>query len=161
MAGAILGTLSSINSQGHLTVKDCSFVECSSDNLGGALNVWAFHSCMITDCLIKDCFSGGTGAIYLQQGGEETSSISLTRVAFVNNSLGQSEESAAHHCVPEDKTNFVDVALNYLYGELDRTLSISDCYTTCAANSIGMHVTTNFIKPEESCTRLFDDAFNK
>ncbi|KAK2945570.1 hypothetical protein BLNAU_19527 [Blattamonas nauphoetae] len=71
-----------------LTVQDCSFVECSSPSRGGAFDLTKFMSYVINDCLVKDCSSLTTGGINLWQLYHNQTSISFTRVAFVNNSVG-------------------------------------------------------------------------
>ncbi|KAK2950736.1 hypothetical protein BLNAU_14407 [Blattamonas nauphoetae] len=61
----------------------------------------------------------------------------------------------------DDTTAFVDVYLNYLACDIQPTVSIDDCYTTCATDIIGMHMTANRGTPQKSIVRVFDEAFNK
>ncbi|KAK2950737.1 hypothetical protein BLNAU_14408 [Blattamonas nauphoetae] len=65
-----------------LTLQDCSFIECSSDQFGGALWVVRSPSCVLIDCLVQDCYSPASGAIHFKPLHEIPSSITLTRVAF-------------------------------------------------------------------------------
>ncbi|KAK2955374.1 hypothetical protein BLNAU_9602 [Blattamonas nauphoetae] len=162
MSGDAGGLYGYIFSTKTLTVKDCSFVECSSGNLGGAFTVSGSGSCVISDCLVKDCFSGESGAIRFDtESYYQPSSISLTRVAFVNNSVGQNEDSSFSMNSVAETTVFVDACLNYIDGNPKPTISIVECFTTCAPNSIGMLMTVNSYTPEESTVRVDDDEFKK
>ncbi|KAK2948004.1 hypothetical protein BLNAU_17040 [Blattamonas nauphoetae] len=144
-----------------LTLQDCSFVECLADSTGGAFHLEYFESCVMTDCLVKDCCSGKYGAITFEQSANNPWSISLTRVAFANNSVGQNTDSSASMNSADDTTAFVDVHLNYLDSSNHPTISIEDYFTTCATNSIGMFMTANRYTPQETIVRVFDDEFNK
>ncbi|KAK2943536.1 hypothetical protein BLNAU_21553 [Blattamonas nauphoetae] len=142
-----------------LTMLGCSFIECSSDGIGGALHVKEFGSCVLTECLFQDCSSNVRGAIRFQPADVHPSSISLTRVAFANNSVGQNEGSSVSVNSAEDPTSFVDVYLDYLDCDVRPTLSIIACFTTCDTNNIGMLMTDNRGTPEQSTVSVFDDAF--
>ncbi|KAK2945549.1 hypothetical protein BLNAU_19506 [Blattamonas nauphoetae] len=158
LAGGFLGSLPSTKT---LTMKDCSFIECSSGDFGAAFTVMGLESCVVSDCLVKDCFSGTSGAIRFEIYDEHPSSISLTRVAFVNNSVEQNPKIPELICIPEDASAFVDVHLNSFDCDEIPTLSIVDCFTTCTATSIGMRATAKAYSPEQSCTRIIHDSFDK
>ncbi|KAK2946431.1 hypothetical protein BLNAU_18682 [Blattamonas nauphoetae] len=143
-----------------LTMQDCSFVECSSNFAGGALGVCDFGACVITDCLVKDCCSGATGAIHLQQRFDQPQSISLTRVAFINNSVGQAKDVTAPVYMPDDAPAFVDVCVTAYSDEMKPTISIVDCFTTCATASMGMGVKREIGYMEMISYGLDDDAFD-
>ncbi|KAK2944992.1 hypothetical protein BLNAU_20069 [Blattamonas nauphoetae] len=156
--GGFVGFVSSMKT---LTTKDCSFVECSSGSLGGAFVVKTFGSCVVSDCLVKDCCSGTSGAITFGPSDFNlSSSISLTRVAFVNNSVGQNDDTLVSLNSAEDTTAFVDVYLNYLERYCQPSVSIDDSYTTCTTDSIGMHAAVKRGTPEQTTVRVFDDAFH-
>ncbi|KAK2948009.1 hypothetical protein BLNAU_17045 [Blattamonas nauphoetae] len=144
--GALLGLFEDTKT---LTVRDCSIVECSSEDCGGAFKVAEFGSCVVKDCLVKDCISGESGAISLRQTYYFQWSVSLTRVAFVNNSVGQNKDLSVLMNGAEDTTAFDDVDLTCLE-EYRPTLSIEDYFTTCATKSIGMHMIVNRGTSEES-----------
>ncbi|KAK2954953.1 hypothetical protein BLNAU_10093 [Blattamonas nauphoetae] len=156
--GGLFGWLTPTQS---LTVQSCSFVDCSSATVGGAFEVSYFRSCAIVDCLIQNCYSGSHGAITLEQSYYDSTAISLTRVAFVNNSVGQNGDHSDTMNSANDTTAFVDVYLNYLDGNPQPTFSIVDYFTTCATNSIGMHVIVDWGYPYEASVRVFDDEFNR
>ncbi|KAK2955115.1 hypothetical protein BLNAU_9844 [Blattamonas nauphoetae] len=143
-----------------LTMQDCSFVECSSNFAGGALGVCDFGSCVITDCLVKDCCSGATGAIRLQQRFENPQSVSLTRVAFINNSIGQAKDVTAPVYMPDDSPAFVDVCVTAYSDEVKPNISIVDCFTTCAIASMGMGVKREIDYMVMVSYGLDDDAFD-
>ncbi|KAK2942998.1 hypothetical protein BLNAU_22079 [Blattamonas nauphoetae] len=145
----------------ELSLQDCSFVECSSPtSFGGAFATERLESCVMIDCLVKDCRSGTTGAITLNQTEDTPSSISLTRVAFVNNSIGQIGGSSASMNSAEDTPGFVDVHLHYIKYDIRPTIEIVDCYTTCATDSIGMLMTKSRDTPEQSIVPVIDAAFH-
>ncbi|KAK2953954.1 hypothetical protein BLNAU_11056 [Blattamonas nauphoetae] len=145
---------------GTFTVNDCSFVDCSNNFIGAAFDIERFKHCVVEDCIVKNCYSGTTGAISFRQFGDHPSSISLTRVAFINNSIGQHTELFPHWSLPEDTATFVDISLNYHECETKPTFSIVDCFTTYATTSIGMHMKVNPNTPEESYDRVIDEAFD-
>ncbi|KAK2955636.1 hypothetical protein BLNAU_9326 [Blattamonas nauphoetae] len=155
------GFFASLSSTKTMTVKDCSFVECTSANLGGAFAVSGFKSCVVSDCLVNHCFSDASGAIRFDQTSAQSVSISLNRVAFINNSIGPNGDRSVSTCVPEDTPGFVDVSMNFMFGDSGRTLSFIDCFTTCVTDSIGMHAIVNPYPPEESIVRVDDDEFKK
>ncbi|KAK2945571.1 hypothetical protein BLNAU_19528 [Blattamonas nauphoetae] len=61
----------------------------------------------------------------------------------------------------EDSTAFVDVFLDYRFCQFQPTVSIDDCYTTCATNSIGLLMPVNYGTPEQSIAQVIDKAFHK
>ncbi|KAK2956360.1 hypothetical protein BLNAU_8727 [Blattamonas nauphoetae] len=151
----------SLNENLTVSIQDCSFIECSSANaVGAAFHMINFSSCVVSDCLVKDCTSAKSGAITLNQTNEQPWSVSLTRVAFINNSVGPNEETSESVNSGENSPCFIDVYLNFLDGHLRPTLSIADCFTTSASNSIGMLKTAYRGTPEESSDPMFDAAFN-
>ncbi|KAK2961545.1 hypothetical protein BLNAU_3343 [Blattamonas nauphoetae] len=114
---------SSRNENLTITLKDCSFVECEGRRVGGAaFEMVDFGSCVVTDCLVKDCYSVAKGAITLNQTRDQPWSISLSRVTFINNSFVQTEDSSVSMNTAEAPTAFVDVHLNYLDGHPRPTL---------------------------------------
>ncbi|KAK2955141.1 hypothetical protein BLNAU_9870 [Blattamonas nauphoetae] len=143
-----------------LTVQDCSFIECSTIISGAAFHAYNFGSCVISDCLVKDCYSGATGAISLQQLFEDSPSISLTRVAFINNSVGHTKNEVASVYVPDDAPGFVDVCVTAYSDEAKPTISIVDCFTTCPTASMGMGVNERINEEERIRYRINDDAFH-
>ncbi|KAK2943353.1 hypothetical protein BLNAU_21716 [Blattamonas nauphoetae] len=152
-------SVSSHNEKRTVTVKDCSFVDCSSKNSFSAFEILDFSSCVIADCLVKDCSSAGSGAIVLNQTNDQPWSISLTRIAFINNSVGPSGETPESVNSGDDSAGFVDVYLNYVAGHRGPTLSIVDCFSTCGTKRIGMHATANRNTAEEWNTLVVDNAF--
>ncbi|KAK2955121.1 hypothetical protein BLNAU_9850 [Blattamonas nauphoetae] len=130
-----------------LTVQDCSFVECSSNFAGAAFYVFGFGSC-------------GTGAILLRQPFEDSPSISLTRVVFINNSVGHARDMNSYVFVPDDTPAFVDVSLTIRNSETKPTLSFVDCFTTCAIASMGMGVNKWISYDETLNLGVDDDAFD-
>ncbi|KAK2945866.1 hypothetical protein BLNAU_19234 [Blattamonas nauphoetae] len=147
------------NENRTVTVKDCSFVECAASLFGAAMEMLNVGTCVITDCLVKDCSSAGSGAIVLNQTNDQPWSISLTRIAFINNSVGPNGETPESVNSGEDSAGFVDVYLNYVAGHRGPTLSIVDCFSTCGTKRIGMHATANRNTAEEWNTLVVDNAF--
>ncbi|KAK2946968.1 hypothetical protein BLNAU_18126 [Blattamonas nauphoetae] len=154
------GFLMLFQSDGTLTIQDCSFVECSTTFAASAFDADGFGSCVISDCLVKDCYTGGIGAIVLEPNRDHPSSISLTRVAFINNSIGQAKNEYTSLYVPENAPCFVDVSLTIAGDELRPTFSIVDCFTTCPTISFGMGVIIWVTYHKTSMYGLDDDAFN-
>ncbi|KAK2956060.1 hypothetical protein BLNAU_9037 [Blattamonas nauphoetae] len=150
----------SVGQSQTLTVQDCCFDDCSTLSVGAAIDVTNFRSCSIADCVVKNCHSGATGAVNLQMVRNSESTISLTRVAFINNTVGQNRDDVESTFIPEDAPAFVDVCVTAIDCYTQPTLSIVDYFTTCGANSIGMGVITNRYYEDESRTRVIDDAFN-
>ncbi|KAK2942039.1 hypothetical protein BLNAU_23053 [Blattamonas nauphoetae] len=147
-------------SDGTLTIQDCSFIECTSTFAGAAFVADGFGSCVISDCLVKDCHSDGIGAIVLKPNEDHPSSISLTRVAFINNSVGWETVEYTTLYVPEHAPCFVDVSLTIVGDELRPNFSIVDCFTTCTTVSFGMGVIIWVKYQKKSMYGLDDDAFN-
>ncbi|KAK2962998.1 hypothetical protein BLNAU_2021 [Blattamonas nauphoetae] len=143
---------------GILTLNECSFVGCSSTALGGAFDVDGFGHCEIVDCLVQDCVSGTSGTTSFRQRNTHPSSISLTRVAFVNNSIGSNPQYFDAEGLPTETETFVDLAVNYQRCETKPSFSIDDCYSTCGTDNVGMHIA---VGPYASTSydRHFDDAF--
>ncbi|KAK2963100.1 hypothetical protein BLNAU_2123 [Blattamonas nauphoetae] len=141
-----------------LALRECSFVECSSTFTGAAFEVYGFEHCEIVDCLVKECVSGATGAVHLQQQANHQASISLTRVAFINNSVGTNTKYFEDEGVPIETTTFVDLAVNNFRRESIPTFSIADCSSTCGTDNIGMHVRVDHLGTK-SYDRQYDDAF--
>ncbi|KAK2955682.1 hypothetical protein BLNAU_9372 [Blattamonas nauphoetae] len=155
------GLYSVMQIRSTLTLHACSFVECSSKSGSTAFGMINAGSCVISDCLVKDCSLSTTGAITITHAGNNINYlVSLTRVAFVNNSVGQIEDSSLSMNSTADTTVFVDVHLKHFDGDPKPTISVVECFTTCATNSIGMHMIVNRYTPEESRVRIDDEAFN-
>ncbi|KAK2955138.1 hypothetical protein BLNAU_9867 [Blattamonas nauphoetae] len=154
------GFLAILESDVTMTMQDCSFVECSSELAGAAFELYGFGCCVITDCLVKDCYSGVTGAVILKPSFYRSSSIYLTRIAFVNNSVGQIKTEQSSVYVPDDTPAFVDVCVTAFSDELKPTVSIVDCFTTCATASMGMGVDYWDIDDGEITYGIEDDVFD-
>ncbi|KAK2946216.1 hypothetical protein BLNAU_18818 [Blattamonas nauphoetae] len=145
-----------------LTVQSCSFVNCSAlDGPGGAFHVLSDGSSVVSDCLVEGCYSEVAGAVCFRARDDTPISVSLTRVAFVNNSDGHNFTYYFYDYPPLDQTGFADVYLDIQYCDTTPSISIIDCFTTCATDNIGMHMTANRYTPEQSIVRVFDVEFNK
>ncbi|KAK2947935.1 hypothetical protein BLNAU_17162 [Blattamonas nauphoetae] len=140
-----------------LTVKDCSFDHCSSTDVGAAFSVERCGNCVVIDCAVRNCSSRTAGTNRILPERDSATSLSLTRVAFIDNTVGQEGLSSESVNGLSDTTAFVDVYLNYLKCDTRPTIEIVDCYTTCATNSIGMHMTTNRGTSDESTIRVIDE----
>ncbi|KAK2962059.1 hypothetical protein BLNAU_3115 [Blattamonas nauphoetae] len=155
--GGCEGSLTSLRT---LTIQGCSFIECWASYEGGAIHLRGSVSTVITDCLVKDCYSDFRGAIRAKMNAELPTSMSFTRVAFVNNSIGPIGDAYENLNSTEETITSADVALDFDDSETTPPVSIVDCYTTCPKNSIAMHMVIDALSYQPSYVRMFPKAFD-
>ncbi|KAK2947529.1 hypothetical protein BLNAU_17549 [Blattamonas nauphoetae] len=116
---------------GDLTIQQCEFDGCVSESFGGAMSIEHPNKVDITDSLVQNCRSDTSGAFFLDIQ-TAPQSIALTSVCFIDNQIGAS--------LPEDPTQFADIAMYSLVQPDFQQFSIVDCFTTAQTDSVGLHL---------------------
>ncbi|KAK2961054.1 hypothetical protein BLNAU_3822 [Blattamonas nauphoetae] len=154
-----------------LDLTGCRFVNCSAHGSGGAVNVRSATGVSLTDCVVEDCVSGTTGALMIGSRSNVTQHLSLIRVWFIRNSIGDNPE----FCEPDlfnPTWRAVDLFIDVLFeifedpfndGVDDPFLpffTITECYSTSLTNCVSMVlVTDNCETMERTSERLIDESF--
>ncbi|KAK2950284.1 hypothetical protein BLNAU_14776 [Blattamonas nauphoetae] len=142
-----------------VTLKGCRFIECSSTALGGAAFV-RIDELEISDCLVQNCSSRTSGAICIKPS-ETTFLATLANTLFIGNTVS---DTPTYFDIHQSMKNAVQLADFLIENEFNRTITnitISDCWTTSAPNSVGMYKTTNANKTNQVYTRVYHPAFEK
>ncbi|KAK2946776.1 hypothetical protein BLNAU_18306 [Blattamonas nauphoetae] len=142
-----------------LDLTGCTFVNCSAHGCGGAVFVHTATGVSLTDCIVEDCVSGTTGPLRIGSRMKVTQHLSLIRVLFIGNSIGNHRETIDTE--PSDKSwRAVDVFIDvYDFAPLP-VITIADCYSTSLANCISMVlVTDNFETMEHTSEQIIDASF--
>ncbi|KAK2955693.1 hypothetical protein BLNAU_9383 [Blattamonas nauphoetae] len=145
-----------------LTMERSHFIECLSRHGGGALALYHNQDVHISDTLVKNCYSGSTGAICILNMGK-SANISFSHVLFDGNSIGNDTTFFPMFLYfGANSTKFTDVAYMCPFFSVMPAITFDDCYTTISTDSTGMiigrtELETDVYDPE----RYFHDEFNK
>ncbi|KAK2948764.1 hypothetical protein BLNAU_16299 [Blattamonas nauphoetae] len=152
-----------LSTDSTLTIKRSLFVGCKASGAGGALSYDFGKEVDISDTLVKDCYSGTTGAVCIGCS-SFSEHISFSHVFFVGNSIGDDSTFLTSDDKGEEATepHFPDVAIHCDYSTVLPILQIEDCFSTVSPDSTGMldgiyHSETDSYTIE----RIMDPEFNK
>ncbi|KAK2958842.1 hypothetical protein BLNAU_6091 [Blattamonas nauphoetae] len=125
--------------QAALTVESCRFIECLSKHAGGAIASMLQKDFSISDTLVKDCFSGTTGAVYIKRI-YNCEALSFTDVYFDGNSFGEDRTffASSNLNFEVNTTKLTDVTIMCDYYPVLPTLTFERCFTTVSSDSSGM-----------------------
>ncbi|KAK2959853.1 hypothetical protein BLNAU_5050 [Blattamonas nauphoetae] len=146
---------------GSVTAEGSHFFECSSTLAGAAIGVLFLNNLTVSDSLVESCHSGTTGAIYAEQTRDHTT-LSLSHVYFVGNSVGEGTSSLGSMNTEENEGKFTDIALLKIDRNYMPTLQFNNCFTANIHDSSGMIMDrvwngTGYSDPE----RHLDPEFEK
>ncbi|KAK2963058.1 hypothetical protein BLNAU_2081 [Blattamonas nauphoetae] len=157
------GLYTSMYFESALTVERCHFIDCSSKHGGGAIGSMSLKNLSISDTLVKDCYSGTTGAI-LMRGLGTYSNYSFLHVFFDGNTIGDDTSFFSSNDLrfEQPATKFTDLALFFTYSLDELTLKIDTCFTTIHPDSTGMLFRVNQLESGlYDHERILDPEFDK
>ncbi|KAK2958326.1 hypothetical protein BLNAU_6596 [Blattamonas nauphoetae] len=135
-----------VNDDPSLKVERSQFIECRSRNGGGAVSFQDQNNLSISDTLVKDCYSGTTGAVCVIHS-INSGLFSFLRVFFDGSSIGEDTtfftSSSVHFS--QDATKFTDVAIMSGKYDYSPTIAFDDCFTTTHPDSAGKMNITSFM----------------
>ncbi|KAK2943073.1 hypothetical protein BLNAU_22016 [Blattamonas nauphoetae] len=127
-----------VNGGTVLTVERGHFIGCSSRQEGGAISSINQIGLTVSDTLVKECFSGTTGAIY-HSSSDEKDHLSFSCVYFDGNAIGEDTFLFPSSLdLEENTTNFPDMAIMFTGTNPLPTLEFENCFTTISPDSTGM-----------------------
>ncbi|KAK2951491.1 hypothetical protein BLNAU_13513 [Blattamonas nauphoetae] len=146
-----------------LIVRRSQFIECKASDRGGAICRDYSVNTTISDTLVKDCYSGTTGAVYIENWAL-CNHYTFSHVLFVGNSVG--EDSILYEPgvgdFGGDTTRFTDIAIIASTKDPRPTFKIDDCFTTVSSDSLGMIIEERIYELNYFFPYLhFDEEFNK
>ncbi|KAK2962993.1 hypothetical protein BLNAU_2016 [Blattamonas nauphoetae] len=128
-----------VNGPSVLTVEGSHFIECKSAQAGGAIGCVDLEKVNISDTLVKDCYSGTTGAIFVDDYHGDFVHLSFSHVFFDGNSIGDDTTFFTESMLFVGKADkFVDVAIISSNFSASTTPQFEGCFTTVSSDSIGM-----------------------
>ncbi|KAK2948770.1 hypothetical protein BLNAU_16305 [Blattamonas nauphoetae] len=151
-----------VNGRAMVTVERSHFIGCSCRGIGSGLHFVNYLDLNISDTLVKDCYSGTTGAICIKCS-DSSQHISFSHVFFDGNSIGDDTLHFKYQFkLEENATKFPDVAIICTLSSPLSTSKIDDCSTTVSPDSSGMilrgafNESSGLYNPE----RVLDPQFN-
>ncbi|KAK2955757.1 hypothetical protein BLNAU_9293 [Blattamonas nauphoetae] len=120
-----------------VTIEWSDFIACSSKFGGGALYTVNVRDVDVSDTLVKECYSGTTGAVFLCPY-QRVARYSLMDVLFVGNMLGDDTSFFTQFKLEENATKFHDLTIMSSGLKTSPQLKFENCYTTTSPNSTGM-----------------------
>ncbi|KAK2945739.1 hypothetical protein BLNAU_19352 [Blattamonas nauphoetae] len=156
-----MGAAISVNCPTILTIERSTFIECSATLAGGAILSINQKEINVSDTLVKNCYSGTTGAICSFNAGHY-GHVSFSNVFFVGNSVGDDSTFYTLMNIDETATKFADVAIVYIHPDPLPTLEFEDWFTTITPDSSGMIIARNVLPSNKfDPERSSDPEFNK
>ncbi|KAK2940086.1 hypothetical protein BLNAU_24998 [Blattamonas nauphoetae] len=129
-----------LSQQKALKVQRCRFIECRTQHGGGALCFYGSKDISISDTLVKKCYSGTTGAIFIVRNGNPESHV-FSHVLFEGNTVGDDTTYFTNNLKFDGTlTKFADVAIICTEFTDLPTLTLTNCYTTVSPDSSGIIV---------------------
>ncbi|KAK2963039.1 hypothetical protein BLNAU_2062 [Blattamonas nauphoetae] len=135
-----------------LTVKRSHFIGCSSKHGGSAISFHQWKELSSSDTLVKNCFSGTTGAICIITN-NESESLSFSRVFFDGNTICDDTSFFMENVVglEANATKFTDVAIMFFVFPVLPPLEFDDCFTTISRDSTGMILGDTMLESVVGC----------
>ncbi|KAK2955726.1 hypothetical protein BLNAU_9262 [Blattamonas nauphoetae] len=142
---------------GILTAERCHFIECRTSNAGAAISFAGTKGFNISDILVKDCYSGVTGAIFISCV-QSSKPILFSRVYMVGNSMGTDTLffTSNNYGFPEHTPKFPDIQILGINFNSGVTIKFVDCFTTIMPDSSAMVIGIDV----DLSTRYYIPAFN-
>ncbi|KAK2947801.1 hypothetical protein BLNAU_17221 [Blattamonas nauphoetae] len=122
-----------------VVIKECEFIECSTATYGAAVYCRLSKDVIITDTLVRKCFSGLTSAIFVYAE-DNYENLSFSHLVFDGNSIGAASTSSSNDKCDYDRLTkqiMIDFALHFS-SYTDRTFTFEDCFSTVSPYSSGV-----------------------